>query len=54
MGRAAGSDRVTLLQRRVPPDLLTPALVAVLAILWARLPADEIAHPLDRPGNVAT
>ena len=77
----------TLLQRRVPPDLLgrvasldffvsvvfmplsmagagavatqlglvttylvaglAPALIAVVAILWARLPADEIAHPLD-------
>lgn len=76
----------TLLQRRVPPELLgrissldffvsvafmpvsmalagavastiglrttfliaglTPALAAVLALAWARLPADEIAHPL--------
>ena len=77
----------TLLQRRVPPDLLgrvasldffvsialmpvsmalagpvadaigvattfliagvTPIVFAVVAIVWARLPADEIAHPLD-------
>lgn len=76
----------TLLQRRVPPDLLgrvasldffvsvslmpvsmalagpvseviglrntfciaglVPGVVAVVAVLWARLPADEIAHPL--------
>ncbi|MFZ2503643.1 MAG: MFS transporter, partial [Nocardioides sp.] len=78
----------TLLQRRVPPELLgrvasldffvsmslmpismalagpvseligvratflwagvLPVVVAVIAIIWARLPADEIAHPLDR------
>ncbi len=25
---------------------LVPVVVAVVAILWARLPADEIAHPL--------
>ncbi|MEI2809732.1 MAG: MFS transporter [Nocardioides sp.] len=77
----------TLLQRRVPPDLLgrvasldffvslslmpismalagpvsswigvqatliwagvLPPFLAVIAILWAKLPADEIAHPLD-------
>ena len=77
----------TLLQRRVPPELLgrvasldffvslslmpismalagpvseliglpetfviagvAPGVVAVVAIWWARLPADEIAHPLD-------
>ena len=77
----------TLLQRRVPPELLgrvasldffvsvslmpvsmalagpvsdaigiantfylagiTPVFFAVLAIVWAKLPADEIAHPLD-------
>ena len=29
---------------------LTPAVVAVVAILWARLPQDELAHPLrDEP-----
>jgi hypothetical protein len=77
----------TLLQRRVPPELLgrvasldffvsislmpvsmalagpvsdaiglsntfliagvTPIVFAVVAILWARLPEDELAHPLD-------
>ncbi len=77
----------TLLQRRVPPDLLgrvasldffvsislmpismalagpvsdaigvettflvagiTPIVFAVVAVVWAKLPADEIAHPLD-------
>ena len=77
----------TLLQRRVPPELLgrvasldffvsislmpvsmalagpvahaiglahtfliagtTPIVFAVVATFWARLPADEIAHPLD-------
>jgi MFS family permease len=77
----------TLLQRRVPPELLgrvasldffvsialmpvsmalagpvseaigvsttfliagvTPIVFAVVAIVWAKLPADEIAHPLD-------
>jgi len=26
---------------------ITPVVFAVVAILWARLPADEIAHPLD-------
>jgi MFS family permease len=26
---------------------VTPVVFAVVAILWARLPADEIAHPLD-------
>lgn len=26
---------------------LGPAVLAVVAILWARLPADELAHPLD-------
>jgi predicted MFS family arabinose efflux permease len=26
---------------------LVPALLAVVAIVWARMPADEIAHPLD-------
>ena len=25
---------------------IVPGVVAVVAILWARLPADEIAHPL--------
>jgi MFS family permease len=25
---------------------LVPGVVAVVAILWARLPADEVAHPL--------
>ena len=27
---------------------LAPMVMAVLAIVWARMPADEIAHPLDR------
>ncbi len=26
---------------------VTPVVFAVVAILWARLPADELAHPLD-------
>jgi hypothetical protein len=26
---------------------VTPLVFAVVAILWARLPQDEIAHPLD-------
>ena len=26
---------------------ITPVFFAVLAIVWAKLPADEIAHPLD-------
>jgi hypothetical protein len=25
----------------------TPIVFAVVAIVWARLPQDEIAHPLD-------
>ena len=25
---------------------IAPGIIAVVAILWARLPADEIAHPL--------
>ncbi len=28
-----------------------PVFLAIIAILAARLPADEIAHPLDRPGE---
>ncbi|WP_219923889.1 MFS transporter [Nocardioides campestrisoli] len=26
---------------------LSPVLIAVVTVLWARLPADEVAHPLD-------
>jgi hypothetical protein len=28
---------------------IAPLLFAVVAILWARLPQDELAHPLDDP-----
>ncbi|WP_036195043.1 MFS transporter [Nocardioides aequoreus] len=81
----------TLLQRRVPPELLgrvssldffvslafmpvsmalagpvsellglvetfvvagvAPVVFAVVAVLWARMPADELAHPLDGPAE---
>ena len=30
---------------------LVPTLLAVVAIVWARLPQDEIAHPLDVPAE---
>ncbi|GAB4070090.1 tetracycline efflux MFS transporter Tet(V) [Angustibacter speluncae] len=30
---------------------LVPPVIAVVAILWARLPADELAHPLDVPAD---
>lgn len=32
---------------------LAPPVLAVVAILWARLPADELAHPLDVPADPA-
>lgn len=52
------SDRRCRCHRRVPPALLgrvasldffvsiVPVVVAVVATVWAKLPADELAHPL--------
>ena len=32
---------------------LAPTVLAVVAIVWARMPQDELAHPLDVPAEPA-
>ncbi len=38
--------RIGVVPGRQPPHVVLPVLIAAVAVLWARMPHDELQHPL--------